>query len=103
MEFEEIAALVLVRLVQVLAIGCVIAGIFFLAWSKDLTRKLNDVLSRWVSTRRWTKMLEQMRYIDNKFIELRKVLGLISLVLAVILFVQLFMFGKITTMVPIEY
>ncbi|MBU0548739.1 MAG: hypothetical protein KJ838_00215 [Candidatus Omnitrophica bacterium] len=54
----------------------------FLIWSNSLMR-LNTKLKKWISTEKIEKALNNVRDIDSRIINMRKVLGLLCILLAV--------------------
>lgn len=82
---EELLSLILLRILQSLAVGCVFAAVFFLAWPRPWAQKTNYALSKWISTEKLTKKLDLAVHIDEQFLKMRKLLSFIALILALIL------------------
>lgn len=82
---EEFVSLALLRILQTLAVGCVFAAVFFLAWPRPWTQKTNSTLSKWISTDKLVKKLDLAVFMDEQFLKMRKLLSFISLILALIL------------------
>lgn len=59
-----------------------ILAAMFLIWSNSLMR-LNTKLKKWISTEKIEKALNNVRDIDSRIINMRKVLGLLCILLAV--------------------
>ena len=66
-----------------LAITCLILAALLLIWP-DVFIKLNLFFKRWYSTDKFEKELNRTRDIDAQLLNMRKVLGIIALVLALI-------------------
>jgi len=59
-----------------------ILAAMFLIWPNSLMR-LNTKLKKWISTEKIEKALNNVRDIDSRIINMRKVLGLLCILLAV--------------------
>ncbi len=71
------------------AIVCLILAAFLLLWPRGLMAA-NRRLKKWISTESLEKTLNRTRDIDQQLIGLRKVMGVILLVLAAVFLVLLF-------------
>jgi len=70
-------------IIKCFAIICLILASLLLIWP-GLFIKLNLFLKKWVSTDNFEKELNRTRDIDAQLLNMRKVLGIIALVLAFI-------------------
>lgn len=78
---NEMLSLILRRIPQVLAAGCLIASVIFLAWPRAWVQKANHRLSKWYSTKGLEDKLNTVVQIDEQLLRIRKILSLISLTL----------------------
>jgi len=82
---SDILDLVLQRLIQAVAVSCLLAGLFFLMWPVHWTKTANSYLSKWVTMRSLTDQLETYRSIDTHVMKIHKLLGVVALVLTILL------------------
>ena len=71
------------------AIVCLVLTAFLLIWP-NVFRQANRLSKKWISTDALEKKLNQTHDIDEKLLGLRKILGIILLLLAVIFILLLF-------------
>lgn len=76
--------LVLVKtVIKCFAIICFVLAFLLLIWP-DVFIKLNRFFKKWFSTEKFEKELNRTRDIDAQLLNMRKVLGIIAFVLALI-------------------
>lgn len=66
-----------------LAVTYIIIALFFFIWPQILKR-INILSKIWISTRKLTKPLDMMRDVDEQIFKISRVIGALSLILALI-------------------
>lgn len=76
-------------IVKCFAIICLILAALLLIWP-DVFARINRFFKRWVSTAKLERELNRTRDIDAQLLNMRKVIGIIAIVLALIFVLILF-------------
>ncbi|MEW6100716.1 MAG: hypothetical protein AB1481_00260 [Candidatus Omnitrophota bacterium] len=69
--------------IGLLSIIYIVVGLFFLLWPA-LLKRINDYTKVWISSRKLTRPLDMMRDIDEKILQMGKVIGVLSLLLGLV-------------------
>ena len=77
-------------IILLLAILNLIFAAVFLLWSNSLLQA-NKILKKWIPTDKITKALNDVHEVDSQIIKMRKPLGFVSLLLAVV-FIFLYLY-----------